>query len=84
LSGFKFYNSYRAAKYISTCLIYIAAMQRALDGVESSTRLLVAIRRAADIATLAAHKLNTFTISTGIAEALFSVPETLNATADFE
>lgn len=63
----------------------LIAMQRALEGIESATRLLVAsIRRAADIAILAAHKLNTFTISTVIAEELFNVRETLKATADFE
>jgi transaldolase len=63
----------------------LIAMQRALEGIESATRLLVAsIRRAADISTLAAHKLNTFTISTMIAEELFNIRETLKATADFE
>jgi transaldolase len=63
----------------------LAAMQRSLDGIDSPTRLLVAsIRRVEDIATLAAHRLNTFTIAPAIAEALFNSPATLQAAEDFE
>lgn len=63
----------------------LGAMQRALSGVGSSTRLLVAsIRRVEDIATLAAQGLNTFTFSSAIATQFFEVPATLNATEAFE
>ncbi len=63
----------------------LGAMQRSLDGTHSNTRLLVAsIRRAEDMATLAAQGLNTFTFSTAIAHQLFDVPETLSATEAFE
>jgi transaldolase len=47
----------------------VSAMQRSLDGICSSTRLLVAsIRHTEDIAILAAQGLNTFTISSAIFE----------------
>lgn len=63
----------------------LMAMQRSLDGVGSTTRLLVAsIRRCEDISTLAAQGLNTFTILPAIATQLFSNPRTHQATIDFE
>ncbi len=63
----------------------LAMMQRSLTGVNSSLRLLVAsIRRTEDISMLAAQGLNTFTVSVAIAEQLFDVPETLQATEAFE
>lgn len=63
----------------------LTAMQQALDGINSPTRLLVAsIRRVEDIAFLAAQRLNTFTISTAIAEQLFQVQATIDATIAFE
>jgi transaldolase len=63
----------------------LGLMQRSLNGTHSNTRLLVAsIRRTEDIATLAAQGLNTFTFSTAIAQQLFDVPATLNATEAFE
>jgi transaldolase len=63
----------------------VSEMQRSLDGICSSTRLLVAsIRRAEDMATLAAQGLNTFTISSVIMEQFFNVPATLKATEAFE
>ncbi|MGF1536274.1 MAG: transaldolase family protein [Elainellaceae cyanobacterium] len=63
----------------------IAAMQRSLTALSSETRLLVAsIRQVADLTTLTQQGLNTFTISPAIAQALFSVPLTEKAAADFE
>ena len=63
----------------------LAQMQQALDGVESSTRILTAsIRDVEDIAYLAAQGLNTFTFSPRIAEAFFSSEQTAAATAAFE
>jgi transaldolase len=63
----------------------VSAMQRSLDGICSSTRLLVAsIRRTEDIAILAAQGLNTFTISSAIMEQFFNVPATIEATEAFE
>lgn len=63
----------------------VAQMQRALDGVGANTRVLTAsIRTVEDISVLAAQGVDTFTISSAIAQALFEVPETLAATADFE
>jgi transaldolase len=63
----------------------LGTMQRSLDGTHSNTRLLVAsIRRAEDMATLAAQGLSTFTFSTAIAHQLFEIPETLSATESFE
>lgn len=60
-------------------------MQRALDGVNSSMRILTAsIRNVEDIAYLAAQGLNTFTFSPAIAEAFFSSEQTAAATAAFE
>jgi transaldolase len=61
------------------------AMQRSLDGLCSSTRLLVAsLRRVEDIATLTAQGLNTFTISQELIDRFFDIPDTLRATEDFE
>lgn len=66
-------------------LAELTAMQQALDGVGSSTRLLSAsIRNVSDISTLAIQGVDTFTFSTAIAQSLFNVSETIAATADFE
>ena len=63
----------------------LSAMQQALDGVGSSTRLLTAsIRAVDDISALATQGVDTFTFSAAIAQSLFSVSDTLSATADFE
>ncbi len=63
----------------------VAMMHAALRGVKSSTRVLTAsIRDLNDIAALAERGLDTFTFSDAIAQAFFDVPETLQATADFE
>jgi transaldolase len=63
----------------------LTAMQQALNGVGSSTRLLSAsIRTIEDIATLAAQGIDTFTFSEAIAQAFFNVPATISATEDFE
>jgi transaldolase len=63
----------------------LSTMQRALDGVESQTRILAAsIRTIGDIPFLASRGLNTFTFSTAIAEAFFQVDATAQATQDFE
>ena len=63
----------------------LIAMQRCLDGTGSSTRLLVAsLREPGDLPPLAAAGLSCFTLSPAIAEALFSVPDTLSAAAQFE
>jgi transaldolase len=63
----------------------LATMQQALNGVNSSTRLLSAsIRDIEDISVLAAQGIDTFTFSEAIAQAFFNVPATLSATADFE
>ena len=63
----------------------LIAMQRCLDGVGSSTRLLVASLRApSDLSRLAAAGLGTFTLGPAIAEALFQVEATGQAAAQFE
>lgn len=63
----------------------LIAMQRALDGVGSSTRLLVAsLRQPGDLARLAAAGLAHHTISPAIAEALFASPDTAAAAEQFE
>ncbi|MEO0408498.1 MAG: transaldolase family protein [Cyanobacteria bacterium P01_A01_bin.135] len=63
----------------------VAAMQRSLTAMQNTTRLLVAsIRQVADLTTLAQQGLDTFTISPAIAQALFAVPLTQQAAADFE
>jgi transaldolase len=60
-------------------------MQRAVDGLGSSLRLLVAsLRSPDDLARLAAEGLNTFTISPAIADALFRVEATEAAAQQFE
>ena len=60
-------------------------MQRAVDGLGSPLRLLVAsLRSPDDLARLAAEGLDTFTISPAIAEALFSVEATEAAARQFE
>ncbi len=63
----------------------LIAMQRALEGVGSSTRLLVAsLRSSEDLARLAAAGLSFFTISPAIASGLFSSAATYEAAACFE
>ncbi|MEM9091774.1 MAG: transaldolase family protein [Cyanobacteria bacterium P01_F01_bin.53] len=63
----------------------VTLMQQALNGVRSETRLLTAsIRNMTDIPRLATQGVDTFTFSPAIAQALFNVPETIAATADFE
>lgn len=63
----------------------IAQMQRALDGVQSPTRILTAsIREVEDLAYLATQGLDTFTFAPRIAEALFSSEQTNAATVAFE
>ncbi|MEM8611792.1 MAG: transaldolase family protein [Cyanobacteria bacterium P01_H01_bin.105] len=63
----------------------LAKMQQALNGVQSTTRILTAsIRDVEDIAYLATQGLNTFTFSPRIAEALFSSEQTTAATTAFE
>lgn len=63
----------------------LAAMQQALNGVRSQTRLLTAsIREIEDISVLATQGVDTFTFSEGIAQAFFNVPATIKATEDFE
>ncbi len=63
----------------------IAQMQRALDGVQSSTRILTAsIRDVEDLAYLATQGLDTFTFGPRIAEALFGSEQTNTATEAFE
>ncbi|MEX0588445.1 MAG: transaldolase family protein [Cyanobium sp.] len=63
----------------------VIAMQRSLDGVGSSVRLLVAsLRQPGELSQLAAAGLNTFTISPELAAALFSCEATAAACAQFE
>jgi len=63
----------------------LIAMQRCIDALGSTLRLLVAsLRSASDLPRLAAEGLNTFTISPAIAQALFSVEATEAAAAQFE
>jgi transaldolase len=60
-------------------------MQRAVDELGASLRLLVAsLRSPDDLARLAAEGLNTFTISPAIADALFRVEATEAAAQQFE
>ena len=60
-------------------------MQRCIDALGSTLRLLVAsLRSPSDLPRLAAEGLNTFTISPAIAEGLFSVEATEAAAAQFE
>jgi transaldolase len=63
----------------------LTTMQRALEGLGSSVRLLVAsLRQASDLSRLAAEGLNTFTISPAIASALFASEATAAAATQFE
>lgn len=63
----------------------VAQMQQLLSAVQSQTRVLTAsIREIEDITLLAALGVDTFTFSEAIARAFFEVPETIEATADFE
>jgi transaldolase len=63
----------------------LVAMQQAIAGVGSATRILVAsIRSVDDIAFLATQGLDTFTFSPAIAEAFFDVTATNQAVNDFE
>jgi transaldolase len=65
--------------------VTLVQMQNVLNGVQSSTRILVAsIRSVDDIAYLAAEGLNTFTFSPHIAAAFFSSQHTMMATKTFE
>ncbi|MGI8503904.1 MAG: transaldolase family protein [Hassallia sp.] len=63
----------------------LVAMQQAITGVGSSTRILVAsIRSVDDIAFLATQGLDTFTFSPVLAAAFFEVTATNQAATDFE
>ena len=63
----------------------LVAMQQILDGVRSSTQLLVAsIRSVADLMVLAPAGLHTYTINGAIATALFEVEATEEAATVFE
>lgn len=63
----------------------IVAMQTILRNMDSETRLLVAsIRSAADVGRLAQQGLDTYTLSSEIAEELFNDEQTLGAVAAFE
>lgn len=63
----------------------LVGMQRAIAGVGSATRLLVAsIRSVDDIAFLATQGLDTFTFQEAIAAAFFDVIATNQAATDFE
>jgi transaldolase len=63
----------------------LEAMQRCLDGLGSSTRLLVAsLRQPDDLARLAAAGMGTFTLSGALAAALFACEATRDAAAQFE
>lgn len=63
----------------------VATMQQVLKGVKSATRVLTAsIRNVEDIPELAEQGVDTFTFSDAITQAFFDVPETIEATAEFE
>ena len=63
----------------------VAVMHEVLKGVRSTTRVLTAsIRDIEDISALAERGADTFTFSDAIAQAFFDVPETIEATANFE
>lgn len=63
----------------------VIAMQQAIVGVKSSTRVLVAsIRHVDDLAILATQGVDTFTIAPAIAAALFHVAATNQAAIEFE
>jgi transaldolase len=60
-------------------------MQRCLEGLGSSVRLLVAsLRHSSDLTRLAAEGVSTFTISPAIAEVLLASEATTAAAAQFE
>lgn len=66
-------------------LAELIAMQAALNGIGSSTRLLVAsVRRSEDLGQLAAAGLDCYTLSPAIAAALFACEETTAAARGFE
>ncbi|MEM9164309.1 MAG: transaldolase family protein, partial [Cyanobacteria bacterium P01_F01_bin.4] len=63
----------------------LAKMQRALNGVQSPTRILAAsIRDLEDISYLATQGLDTFTFAPTIASEFFDIKATIAATKDFE
>jgi transaldolase len=63
----------------------ILTMHHMARNLGSPLKLLVAsLRRVEDVAALAQHGVNTFTIAPAIAEALFDDPLTAQAAADFE
>ncbi|MBD2777265.1 transaldolase family protein [Iningainema tapete] len=63
----------------------LVAMQQAIAGVGSATRILVAsIRSVDDITLLATQGMNTFTFSPLVAAAFFDVTATNQAATDFE
>lgn len=63
----------------------LIAMQRCLDGLGSSTRLLVAsLRCPEDLARLSAAGMGTFTLGPDLAAALFTSQATEEAAAQFE
>jgi transaldolase len=63
----------------------LVMMQRCLDGIGATTRLLVAsLRSADDLSRLAAAGVTTFTLGPSIAAALFQEPATLAAAEQFE
>ena len=63
----------------------LIAMQRCLDGLGSTTRLLVAsLRQPQDLSRLAAEGLGTFTLGPDLAGALFASEATAAAAAQFE
>ncbi len=63
----------------------LVAMQQAIAGVNSTTRILVAsIRSVEDIVELTRQGLDTFTFSPAIAGKFFEVAATIQAAADFE
>jgi transaldolase len=63
----------------------LIAMQRALDGVAATTRLLVAsLRHPSDVTRLAAGGLSCFTLAPPLAAALIDSDATAAAVAQFE
>jgi len=63
----------------------VIAMQRCLEGLGSSVRLLVAsLRQPSQLSSLAAEGLNTFTISPALAADLFGCKATAAASCQFE
>lgn len=63
----------------------VKSMQKIVEGMGSSTRVLVAsLREASQLAALASAGCDSFTFSPAIAEELFNEPLTINAAASFE